>query len=310
MEFFRRLAEILRQNRMAVLATVIETKGSTPREIGAKMIVCETGEIFGTIGGGVGEAKVVETAKIVLQSGEKQAVEIDLTTLQAEGICGGRMRVWLEIWQGAESLRLVSQILANLENGQSAILVTSFNQKIVPYLSTKNELPMENAFVERLEPTPILLIVGAGHVGIELAKIAANIGFEIVVQDDRPEWANAENYPNAKEILHESIETAINRFANQPKLFIALLTRGFDYDVQALTAILHLKKSCAYLGMIGSERRVREVFREMEKREFSINELNRIRAPIGLKIGALTPAEIAVSIAAELISVRRELKNS
>jgi xanthine dehydrogenase accessory factor len=295
---------------VAVLATVIETKGSTPREVGAKMLVCEWGEIFGTIGGGAGEAKVVETAKIVLQSGEKQAVEIDLTTLQAEGICGGKMRVWLEIWQGAKSLRLVSQILANLEKGQSAILATPFNQQISPYLLAENELPLKNAFVERVEPPPFLLIIGAGHVGIELAKIAANIGFEIVVQDERPEWANPENYPNAKEILPETVETAINRFANQSKLFIALLTRGFDYDVQALAAILHLKKSCAYLGMIGSERRVREVFREMEKRGFSKNELNRIRAPIGLKIGALTPAEIAVSIAAELISVRHELKNS
>jgi len=310
MEFFRRLADILRQNQAAVLATVIEAKGSTPREVGAKMLVCESGEIFGTIGGGAGEAKVVETAKIVLQSGEKQAVEIDLTTLQAEGICGGRMRVWLEKWQGAESLRLVNQILANLENGQSAILATSFNQKLSPYLLAKNELPMENAFVERVEPPPVLLIVGAGHIGIELAKIGANIGFEIVVQDDRSEWANAGNYPNAKEILHESIETIINRIANQSKLFVALLTRGFDYDVQALSAILRREKPCAYLGMIGSERRVREVFREMEKRGFSKNELSRIRAPIGLKIGALTPAEIAVSIAAELISVRRELKNS
>jgi xanthine dehydrogenase accessory factor len=310
MEFFRRLADILRQKGAAVLATVIESKGSTPREIGAKMIVCAGGDIFGTIGGGAGEAKVIETAKIVLRNGEKQAIEIDLTTLQAEGICGGRMRVWLEKWQGAESLRLVNQILANLENGQSAILATPFNQQVSPYLLSENELPLKNAFVERVEPPPVLLIVGAGHVGIELANIAANIGFEIVVQDERPEWAKPENYPNAKEILNESVETAILRFANQPKLFIALLTRGFDYDVQALTAILHLKKSCAYLGMIGSERRVREVFREMEKRGFSKNELNRIRAPIGLKIGALTPAEIAVSIAAELISVRREMKNS
>jgi xanthine dehydrogenase accessory factor len=310
MEFFRRLAEILRQNGAAVLATVIETKGSTPREIGAKMIVCETGEIFGTIGGGAGEAKVIETAKIVLQSGEKQALEIDLTTLQAEGICGGRMRVWLEKWQGAEALRLVNQILANLENGQSAILATSFTQKLSPYLLAKNELPLESAFVERVEPPPVLLIVGAGHIGIEVAKIAANIGFEIVVQDDRSEWANAGNYPNAKEISDESIETILNRFADESRLFVALLTRGFDYDVQALSAILRREKPCAYLGMIGSERRVREVFREMEKRGFSKNELNRIRAPIGLKIGALTPAEIAVSIAAELISVRRELKNS
>ena len=130
MEFFRRLAEILRCGEAVVLATVVETRGSTPRQTGAKMIVRRCGQIFGTIGGGAGEAKVIETAKIVLRNGEKLAIEIDLTTLQAEGICGGRMRVWLEKWQGAESLRLVNQILANLENGQSAILATPFNQQV------------------------------------------------------------------------------------------------------------------------------------------------------------------------------------
>ncbi|MDQ4120065.1 MAG: XdhC family protein [Acidobacteriota bacterium] len=310
MESFRRLAEILRLNQSAVLATVVETKGSTPRETGAKMIVCETGKIIGTIGGGAGEAKVIETAKIVLRSGEKQAVEIDLTNLQAEGICGGRMRIWLERWQGADSLRLVNQILANLENGSTTVLITPFVQHISPYLLTENQQVTVNRFAELLEPAPVLLIVGAGHVGIELAKIAANIGFEIFVQDDRSEWANVENYPSAAEILNEPIETAINRIGEHRKLFIALLTRGFDYDVKALIAILRQEKHCVYLGMIGSERRVREVFRELEKRGASKDDLERIRAPIGLKIGALTPAEIAVSIAAELISVRRHEKEN
>lgn len=310
MEFFRRLAEILQQNQTAVLATVIETKGSTPRETGAKMIVGENGEILGTIGGGAGEAKVIEAAKIVLQSGAKQSVEIDLTTFQAEGICGGKMRVWLECWRGAESLRLINQIIENLATGRNAIFVTPFDEQKSPYLQTENETHRENAFVERLDPPPVLLIVGAGHVGIELAKIAANIGFEIVLQDDRAEWANAENYPCAKEILNEPIEAAINKLSDRAPLFIALLTRGFEYDINALNIILRREKSFAYLGMIGSERRVREVFRELEKRGFSKNELDKIRAPIGLKIGALTPAEIAVSIAAELILVRRNEKTT
>ena len=303
------MAEILRRDQTAVLATVIEAKGSTPREIGAKMIVCSSGEIFGTIGGGAGEAKVIEAAKIVLQSGLKQSVEIDLTTLQAEGICGGKMLIWLERWQGAESLPLLNQILKNFENQSSTRLITTFDQQVSPFLLSENDFYPENAFVENLEPPPILLIVGAGHVGLELAKIAVSVGFEIVVQDDRLEWANAENYPSAKEIFNEPFETAFNRIKDYTQLYVALLTRGFDYDVRALTEILRSEKKCAYLGMIGSQRRVREVFRELEKRGFSQNELHRIRAPIGLKIGALTPAEIAVSIAAELISFRRAMGN-
>lgn len=308
MEFFRRLAEILRQEKRAVLAIVVETKGSTPRETGAKMLVFETGEIFGTIGGGAGEAKVIETAKTVFKNGEKRALEIDLTNLQAEGICGGKMLIWLERWQGSESLQLVNQILANSESEQQTILIIPQDRQS-PYLLTENKSPPENAFVERIEPPPILLIVGAGHVGIELAKIAAHIGFAVFVQDERREWANAENYPSAKEIINESFEIAINRVSNPKRVFVALLTRGFNYDVEALTTILRSGKACAYLGMIGSDRRVREVFRELEKRGFSKIDLKKIHAPIGLKIGALTPAEIAVSIAAELIAVRSKLKN-
>lgn len=311
MEFFRRLAEILSDDEAAVLATVVETRGSTPRETGAKMIVRPNGQIFGTIGGGAGEAKVVEAAKMVLRGGAKQVVEIDLSSLQAEGICGGKMRIWVERWRGAESLRLVNQILANLENGRTAILVTPFVQQLSPYLLllTENQHVTLNGFAELIEPPPVLLVVGAGHVAIELAKIASNVGFEIVLQDDRPEWANKDNFPSVKEILTEPIEKAIHQIPENSQLFVALLTRGFDYDLKALKTILRREKPCVYLGMIGSERRARMVFRELEKQGFSENQLAQIRAPIGLKIGALTPAEIAVSIAAELIFARSEAKD-
>lgn len=288
MKFFRRLAEILRRGEAAVLTTVVETKGSTPRETGAKMIVCRENQTFGTIGGGAGEAKVIFEAQSVLQTGRNCLVEIDLTSREKEGICGGRMKVLLEFWSGENALNQAEQIFNSLAQGQTVF-------RTFPSIS----------YIEKLEPQPVLLIVGAGHVGIELAKIAALIDFEVVVHDDRKEWANAENYPNAKLILNETIEKAIARFEKHELLYVALLTRGFEFDLQALKAIMRRKNPCAYVGMIGSERRVREVFRESENEGISQNELAKIRAPIGLDIGALTPAEIAVSIAAELIQTRR-----
>lgn len=289
MEFFRRLAEILRRGETAVLAAVIETKGSTPRETGAKMIVCETGETFGTIGGGAGEAKVIFEAKSVLNTRRNSFVDIDLTNREREGICGGKMKILLEFWGGNAALEQAEKIARDLSAGQTVF-------RSFPALG----------YVEKLEAPPILLIVGAGHIGIELAKIAAQIGFEVAVQDDRREWANVENYPDARQVLNESVETAITRVENREQLFVALLTRGFEFDLEALKTILRREEPCAYIGMIGSERRVREVFRELEIAGFSQNELQKIKAPIGLNIGALTPAEIAVSIAAELIQTRRQ----
>lgn len=303
------MAEILRGDEAVVLATVVEAKGSTPRETGAKMIVRRSGQIFGTIGGGAGEAKTIRAALNVFENGAKQIVEIDLTTIEAEGVCGGKMQILLELWEGETSLALVNQILQNLENGKTAILATSLNQQISPRLLAVNESPPENAFVERLESPPVLLIIGAGHVAVELAKIASNLDFEILLQDERSEWANKEKYPTVKEFLTESVEIALEQIDDR-KLFVALLTRGYEYDLKALQTVLRGENPCIYLGMIGSERRVRMVFRELEQQGFSENQLAQIRAPIGLKIGALTPAEIAVSIAAELIYVRRETKNT
>lgn len=306
MEFYRRLAEILRRDGAAVLATVVETKGSTPRETGAKMIICRKGEIFGTIGGGAGEAKVIRSAENVFESGEKELVEIDLTSREAEGICGGKMKVWLERWQGEEMLTLINQILQDIENGQNVNLVTPLTGKGSPHLLASNQPVSENAFIENIESPPLLLIIGAGHVGIELAKIASIIGFDVVVQDDREEWAKPKNYPSAKQILTEPLENTIARLANHQQIYAALLTRGFEYDLQALKVILKSELTFRYTGMIGSKKRVLQVFSELEKQGIAKKELEQIKAPIGLEIGALTPAEIAVSIAAELISVRRK----
>jgi xanthine dehydrogenase accessory factor len=303
LDYYRQLASLLAQGPV-VLCTVTNIQGSVPREVGAKMMVYAGGSL-GTIGGGAGEAKVIQQAKIVLKTGAKQGVEIDLSGAPhraTQGICGGKMQVWLERWSGESAIAVVQQMLSRLQSGQSVTLITPFDGEQFPYLSDRPEA-LAHAFIEVLQPPPILLIVGAGHVGKQLAKVADLIGFEIVVQDDRPEWANIAHYPQAKMICTGTIADVIQPFSTHPGLYVALVTRGFQQDLEALNLLLRYE--CQYIGMIGSEKRVRQVYQTLEKNGIEKTKLRTIYAPIGLDIGALTPEEIAVSIGAELIMVRR-----
>ncbi|KAM3110050.1 XdhC family protein [Phormidesmis sp. 146-33] len=304
LDFYARLAEWLGQESV-VVATVVSVKGSVPREVGAKMIIGAHNRIFSTIGGGAGEASIIEQAAIVLQTGKKQFVEIDLTGTpqrKTQGVCGGKMQVWLERWSGEWAISLVQQILHRLKAGQSAPLVTPFDADQLPHLLNEST---PNSFTETLQPPPTLLIIGAGHVGQQLAKVAHLSGFQIVVQDDRAEWANTNRYPHASKIYTEAIADVIGQFADHTMLYVALVTRGYQQDLMALETLLNQKLNCQYIGMIGSEKRVRQVYQSLEDRGISQSRLRSIYAPIGLDIGALTPEEIAISIVAELILVRR-----
>lgn len=311
-EFYAQLQHQLQQGAI-VLATVIGSQGSVPREVGAKMIICADGEIVQTIGGGAGEARVIRQAMTVFSTGKKQLVDIDLSgdlfsyatdaaQRPTQGICGGRMQVWLECWSGKRSLDLVQQILDRLQSGQPATLVTPFNADQSPCLLDAGVAP-QNAFVETIQPSPTLLIIGAGHVGMQLAKVAHLIGFQVVVQDDRPDWANRQHYPQASRIVAAPIAAALAQLATHRQLYAALVTRGYTYDLEALEALLQRQIPCAYIGMIGSAKRVQQVLGAIQAG--TLNNQLRIHAPIGLDIGALTPEEIAVSISAELILVRR-----
>jgi xanthine dehydrogenase accessory factor len=306
---YQQLAQAL-ETGAVVLATAIAIKGSVPREVGAKMIICADGRTYNTIGGGAGEAKVIRQAMAVLATGKKQLVEIDLTGTpqrQTEGICGGIMQIWLERWSGEEAIALVDRILRLLQSGQTATLVTPFALDKSPYLLLENtiDLANESSFIETLQPPPTLLIVGAGHVGEQLAKVAQTIGFQVIVQDDRPQWANRERYPQATAIFNSAIASAVAELSTHAQLYAALVTRGFQYDLEALKVLLNREPACKYIGTIGSEKRVRQVMQALEINGINSSKLRSLYAPIGLDIGALTPEEIAVSICAELILVRR-----
>ena len=307
LDFYQTLAAELAQHPV-VLATVIASRGSVPREVGAKMLVCSDGRITGTIGGGAGEAKVYAQALAVLQSGDKQWVEVDLSGIpdrDTQGVCGGIMKVWVERWE-TSSLTLVEEIITTLKNGIAAAIVTPFSSDDAPYLNFDAVSTIqitETCLLEPLHQLPLLVIIGAGHVAVPLAQTATLAGFQVVVVDDRPEFAQAQRFPDAAQVLAQPTAIALASLPATPNLYAALVTRGLPHDLDALTVLF--QRPTHYIGMIGSQKRVQLVRQTLLQQGYAAEKLAHLYAPIGLDIGALTPGEIAISITAELIKVRR-----
>lgn len=157
-------------------------------------------------------------------------------------------------------------------------------------------------FVEPILPQPVLAIFGGGHVSMALANAAHAAGFGIVVVDDREAFANAQRFPMAQE-LHASYEAAFEKIKPNASSYLVIVTRGHKDDMRVLRWAA--QTDARYIGMIGSKRKVLSVFKALQEEGTSAERLARVHAPIGLDIGALTPEEIAISIAAELIAVRR-----
>ncbi len=156
--------------------------------------------------------------------------------------------------------------------------------------------------VDPLLPDPRLFIIGAGHVGFQLARIAADAGFRLTVIDDREKFASAERFPSA-EIVVDSIPEWLHRADIPGSAFVVVVTRGHQHDLDAMRALA--ARDLRYLGLIGSRAKVSRIYSALAGEGLPVECLERIHAPIGFDIGAVTPAEIAVSILAELIAVRR-----
>ena len=158
-------------------------------------------------------------------------------------------------------------------------------------------------FIEPVLPVPVLYLFGAGHVAVNLYKVAHNAGFDVVVVDDRETYANRERFPEAREIHAEDFDQAMARLAPSESAYIVIVTRGHRDDMRVLRWAV--QTPARYVGMIGSKRKVIAIYRELEKEGLAPELFDRVHAPVGLDIGAVTPEEIAVAITAELIALRR-----
>jgi xanthine dehydrogenase accessory factor len=165
-----------------------------------------------------------------------------------------------------------------------------------------------DVYIEPIEPSPELYIVGAGHVGFHLGRLAHEVGFRVHVVDDREKFANADRFPAAVEIVVDDIPSWIARASLPPHAYAVIVTRGHTNDLEALRALA--VRDLRYLGLIGSRAKVARIYEALTDDRIPPAALDRVHAPIGLDIGAVTPQEIAVSILAELIAVKHGKENT
>jgi xanthine dehydrogenase accessory factor len=335
------LNELLTAGEKVAVATVIDVRGSVPREVGAKMIIHPLGQHVGTVGGGCGEGEVIRAGLGVIQSGKSTVVHVDLTedvSLKALGVCGGTMEVFvtpaspnpvsgelgpeqvgilLDAISQRRSCALLMQVRGANCGQHEVIFATdqrtgngSDHNAARQALESRQHrlitLPDEPGatFVEVQRRSPELVIVGAGHIAVPLAQIAAIADFAVTVVDDRPIYANRERFPAARRVIAAPLRQTLAEMPMDLDTFVVLVTRGHSQDVECLLEILD--RPLGYVGMIGSRRRVDAVFSLLSsERGIPPEAFDRVYAPIGLAIGARTPAEIAICIMAEIINVLR-----
>jgi len=158
-------------------------------------------------------------------------------------------------------------------------------------------------YIEPVEPAPQLYIVGAGHVGHQLGQVAGPVGFDIHVLDDREKFANAERFPAAAEVIVDSIPDWLHKAVIPANAYVVVVTRGHQHDLDALRSLA--ARDLRYIGLIGSKAKIKKIYDALVEEGMPLECLSRIHAPVGLDIGAVSPEEIAISILAELIAVRR-----
>ena len=160
-----------------------------------------------------------------------------------------------------------------------------------------------NILIEPYFPEARLVILGGGHIAKPLAEFGSKVGFLVTVVDDRPMFANQERFPDAEKVICESFSNCFSRLDLNESSFVVIVTRGHRHDLDCLKQVLNYKT--AYTGMIGSRRRVKGVKEQLLQEGYPLELLDKVNAPIGLNIGAITPEEIAISIIAQVISYRR-----
>jgi xanthine dehydrogenase accessory factor len=161
-------------------------------------------------------------------------------------------------------------------------------------------------FIEPILPPALLYIFGAGHVSVNLYKVAKDAGFDVTVADDREAYASRERFPDAKEVIAEDFERIMARLSPNESSYIVIVTRGHRDDMRLLRWAV--QTPARYIGMIGSKRKTITIFRELTTEGLAPELFERVHAPVGLDIGAVTPEEIAVAITAELIAARRRVE--
>lgn len=342
-DIYEKIVEFIDAGRSFVLASILKSDGSTPRKAGVKAVIDEASRIWGTLGGGLVEAESQRRAIEICGSQEPVVFELNLEGANSSDdtpICGGSVRILIDP-TAAKNRALYAQVAQAVRQRQRGVLMTRVRSAAQTEVTldwyAREDVPPEINFpdadavrcclgreeaelfvqdgveanvvtqvlVEPVIPKPLLLIVGGGHIGQALAHQAILVGFEIVVLDDRPEFTDSRLFPPETVTHCGAVAEELTRRAIEDDTYIVIVSRGHKHDAEALKACM--AAPAAYIGMIGSKRKVALIRRDfIESGVATQEQFDGIFAPVGLDIGSVTVGEIAASITAQLIAVRRK----
>lgn len=328
--------------RSVALSTIVAASGSLPMSRRSKMLLLATGRQIGSVGGGCLEAEILSRGREALASGSPALLQrFTLTEDQAgaDGLnCGGTVEILTEVLAPGPVAALLDACLELLESRRTGVLATRLDATATAKLLLRRDgsacgslgdpeaerMALEFAgemadseairrvetpsggrlYLEVLGVPARLIVFGGGHVAREVVRVAKVAGFRVEVVDDRPAFANLERHPEADAAHVLDLAACLDALDVDAGTYLLAVTRGHRHDEAVVRQAL--RSRAAYVGMIGSARKVALMKRGLAGDGFSRDEIERLHAPVGLAIGADTPGEIAVSIVAELIAVRRK----
>ncbi len=335
---------LLQQGEDVVFARVISDKGSAPRGTGASMVIRQSGEIYGTVGGGLVEAAAMQNARELFTTKNSITFSFDMTgdLLEGKMVCGGKVELLLEfIPADTGTLSIFETIAEHRRDNRKCFLVTplpgqggvggrrwllsghdspvgnegedsetsAMLKDSVRALTTSSlvECQGKRYWADVIVNGGTVYIFGAGHISREVADMALRVGFNVVVLDDRDEYANAQRFAKPIEVVVlKSFDKCFDGLPVDAGSYLVIVTRGHLCDKVVLEQAL--KSGAGYIGMIGSARKRDTIYRSLIEGGVSAQQLDQVHCPIGVKIDTETPEEIAVSIVGELIDIRAQMR--
>lgn len=338
LELFSKALSLFEEKEDFALACIVEHSGSTPRKSGAKMLISQNA-IFGTIGGGGVEADVIRTGREeVLRDGKPKFCTYNMTSEEAaltDYICGGEIEVLIIKINTKDNdlLAVFKEALNCIKNNKKSWLIYAIDsrenaanpmqlclsvegKRIIgaikdgideEILLSPGRVGVHGAqaglryVIDPIHQGGVIYLFGAGHVSKEVARFALSVDFRVVVLDDREEFANPQRFPGCEIIVLDDFQH-IPELEIDDNSYILIITREHAHDYTVLEWAL--KQKPYYIGMIGSVKKRDKLYDKLRKKGVAEETLAEIHSPIGLDIGAQTPAEIGISIVAELIAER------